>query len=50
MVTGSRRELIEEFYETLTKKYKTKRLGKPQKYLGWHFNYSDNRDIVMNQP
>lgn len=40
---------MDEFDEALKMKYNIKRLGKPRRYLGWHFNYGKDGSIALNQ-
>lgn len=50
IVTASNQANIDEYYNMLESSYETKRLGRPTKYLRWHFSYAKNASIGISQP
>lgn len=42
-------EAMDAFDKALRAKYKIKRLGRPQRYLGWHFHYQDDGSVELSQ-
>ena len=41
LVAATTHNLIDDFHNTLSKKYNVKRLGRPKSYLNWHFSFTD---------
>lgn len=50
IVTGTNQHNIDRYHHLLSSKYETKRLGRPTKYLGWHFTHFKNGNIGISQP
>lgn len=50
IITASNQNNLDEYYKLLASRYETKRLGKPEKYLGWNFKHFDNGNIGISQP
>lgn len=48
-VTASTPQVMDEVYKFLNRRYSVKRLGKPNRYLGCYFHYSQNGDITISQ-
>lgn len=40
--TAPNKAAMKEFHTKMAQKYNIKRLGRPSRYLGWHFHYTDN--------
>lgn len=49
-ITASNQRNLDRYYTLLSERYDTKRLGKPTKYLGCYFTYSQNGTISISQP
>lgn len=49
LVAAERPIVIYKFAETLKKKYIIKHMGRPTRYLGWHFNYESDYSVSLSQ-
>lgn len=49
LVTASNAKVMDEFYHVMKAKYDIKRLGRPRRYLGWHFHYAEDGSIALSQ-
>lgn len=50
LVTASNQKRMDEYHAVLSKKYEFKRLGFPEKYLGWSITPLPNKAIGISQP
>lgn len=49
LVTAEKLTTRNEFYNIMSTKYDIKRLGKPKRYLGWHFHHAEDGSIALSQ-
>lgn len=49
LAAASTKAAMDEFYHFLNARYAVKRLGRPARYLGWYFHYSENGDVKLSQ-
>lgn len=40
---------MDDFHQFMSTKYDIKRLGRPSRYLGWHFHYHGDGTIALIQ-
>lgn len=50
ILTASNQKSIDDYDKLLSQTYETKRLGFPEKYLGWHFPKLANNSIGISEP
>lgn len=50
LVIAFAKYLIDQFLRTLDVKYNMKRLGRPDRFLGWNVTYPADCSIIVNQP